>query len=935
MRYLIFSDVHCCERTPYSKPTPDGLTTHLHRVRDSVRWVIEQAQEHQVDSVVFLGDWWDSPRTISGSAFAVTMELWREFAEVPVRKIALVGNHDYWDIEHNVHLLKVMGDFGWVVVDWVGKAWGDWDIGWLPYRDDYNADEVKDVLMAKLVFAHADIMGCTLWTGHKTQGISVANSGATIFNGHYHNPADEDHVCIVGSLLEKDFSDLGAPKGIVIYDDTRETIERIVNPHSQRFEVIQLDSRAVYFEQLERILDNSVVRVEYATGLEKEARIIEKLASGGKRLPIQAENASVQTSYDDVSLQAALDDYLSGKDPEIVLNAKRIYEAGTREDTSHGVRRYVYVREMEIFNFQSVHRATIRFDHRGPQLIRGINEDYPDKAESNGAGKSSIIEALYWAFTGKSLRGSLVGDLIRRGQKELVVKVRCTIDNKDYAIIRSRGSKEYANLQIEDFSGEKLQVRGTEDSQVRLTSLIGDSKLLKYLAFLTADLQSSRYSALTQDARARLLEDLVDLTAYTAAQEVAKKEVARAKVNVDEAVGAMRALEAQKDAAGGEVESYAKEYTALVESGRRAAKDSQEVISASKGKLFNFDAQREEILKDIENQGRRESALMSKARTFNTQLEEAQAILLSVSGEYSVADANVMRFQALYKKSLCPECEQRIVKSEIKSKIQHHALKKRELSEKKIVAENQVAKMSKKLACCYDQAEKIRGVRRASEQTLVRLQKQRDAVSKELEQAKHIQDQLHAEEERVEALLTAKRRDVIRLSKETMDAREAHMEAVRSLAMLKTIQHEIFDEQGIRKHFLSTQAIPYLNVLVAQYAEQLCGYSVGIGVNFDLVLEGGQDYRTLSSGERKRVDLSIQFALSDLAGKYGCLDPSWLCVDEVLDEIDQAGLHAVAELLAGIKKTILVVSHNPILANLISRQLVVYKRGGVTTVEEL
>ena len=58
-----------------------------------------------------------------------------------------------------------------------------------------------------------------------------------------------------------------------------------------------------------------------------------------------------------------------------------------------------------INNFLSIGEANVNLEDKGYCLITGINNNPNDAAKSNGSGKSSIMEAICWAFTGETIRG--------------------------------------------------------------------------------------------------------------------------------------------------------------------------------------------------------------------------------------------------------------------------------------------------------------------------------------------------------------------------------------------------------------------------------------------------------------------------------------------------------------------------------------------------
>lgn len=92
------------------------------------------------------------------------------------------------------------------------------------------------------------------------------------------------------------------------------------------------------------------------------------------------------------------------------------------------------IQKIEICNFYSIEHIKIDFE-KFNNLVRleGINKD---SGGSNGAGKSSVLEAVYWALTGKTIRKSNDAALVnaQAGSKTQVT----LLFNGNYKIVRGR-----------------------------------------------------------------------------------------------------------------------------------------------------------------------------------------------------------------------------------------------------------------------------------------------------------------------------------------------------------------------------------------------------------------------------------------------------------------------------------------------------------------
>ena len=67
---------------------------------------------------------------------------------------------------------------------------------------------------------------------------------------------------------------------------------------------------------------------------------------------------------------------------------------------------YIKFKHIYIENFMSIEQGSLELNNQGYVLINGINNNPTDASNSNGSGKSSIIEAVVYALTGETIRGT-------------------------------------------------------------------------------------------------------------------------------------------------------------------------------------------------------------------------------------------------------------------------------------------------------------------------------------------------------------------------------------------------------------------------------------------------------------------------------------------------------------------------------------------------
>jgi DNA repair exonuclease SbcCD ATPase subunit len=107
--------------------------------------------------------------------------------------------------------------------------------------------------------------------------------------------------------------------------------------------------------------------------------------------------------------------------------------------------------ELEDFRSYRGRHKIILPTQPGLYLITGINELEP-RLGSNGVGKSTLLDAIYWCLYGKTTRGLKAGDVVSWGEKSCSVSVKLTVGDKPLQISRAQ-------------SPNSLEVDGTPSDQ--------------------------------------------------------------------------------------------------------------------------------------------------------------------------------------------------------------------------------------------------------------------------------------------------------------------------------------------------------------------------------------------------------------------------------------------------------------------------------------
>ncbi len=176
--------------------------------------------------------------------------------------------------------------------------------------------------------------------------------------------------------------------------------------------------------------------------------------------------------------------------------------------------------KLELYNF-------LAYRDPGPVDFTGLH--LACLAGANGAGKSSLLDAITWSLWGKA-RARRDDDLIYGNEPEMQVTLTFMLDGNCYRVMRYRSRKgrgtSLLNIEVQDGDEwRSLSEPTIKDTQERITRLLR----LDYHTFInSAFLMQGRADEFTQKTpgeRKAILSDILGLDVWTTYEERAKRHL--------------------------------------------------------------------------------------------------------------------------------------------------------------------------------------------------------------------------------------------------------------------------------------------------------------------------------------------------------------------------------------------------------------------------
>ena len=589
-----------------------------------------------------------------------------------------------------------------------------------------------------------------------------------------------------------------------------------------------------------------------------------------------------------------------------------------------------------IDNFLSFGHAEVDLNDRGYTLIEGINNNPKDSAKSNGAGKSTIFSALCYAVTGETIQGlsSNLNNIFTDGN--MSVQLDFFADDIFYSIIRSRDTKNKADLKIfvnnEDKSG-----KGVRESQEILNTLLPEltSDLIGEVIVIGQGMPH-KFSNNTPSGRKDLLEKLShsDFMLEDIKERIANRDNIL-KLNGQEIAIKKTKLTTEKEIIENNIKLKVEELSKYNDKPDFSLKKNdlnnnisiKEKLLLELGKSIDektklFDKITDDLLTLTKEKN---SFLENETNEFNNHNIDIKTKLAEAQTEKKALEKEINNLESV--KDICPLCKQKLphVHKQDTSK-QREQLKTLIEEIEKLTEKNNNQENAYKL--------NITDIKNS-------FKEKEDGLLKEKETYKTQINKLNSDIQQNNCILNNLKvslNDIIREEKLFDDTKEKLNNEIESLKNnLTKINTDLLYIINSEKEVLTHQeTLAKINTLVKRdfrgillsniinYIDKKCKqYALDIFHNDELTfkLDGNnlnitycnKPLEALSGGEQQKVDLIIQFAIRAMMQEYTHFTSNIIVLDEILDNLDSVGcdsiLNFITTKLSDIE-SIFIISHH-------------------------
>ena len=509
----------------------------------------------------------------------------------------------------------------------------------------------------------------------------------------------------------------------------------------------------------------------------------------------------------------------------------------------------------------------------------------------NGAGKSTILDALTFSLFGKSFRKINKPQLVNSvNSKDCVIEIEFKIGKVGYLV--RRGIKP--NIFEIYINGKMLD----QDSKIRDSQLYLEENILKlnYKSFTQTVILGSAtfvpFMQLSANDRRDIIEDILDIKIFSSMNELLKGKSAIVK-------DALYNNEKER-----ELQNY------KIEMQDRSIGDAKNLkknsIKTFKSKIKTQKVEQKELLESNTTLADTVNALIEEVvdeTKITTKKRKMDKLENQLSNNSIKIDSEIDWFKT---NDVCPSCQQDINDGHKNCIVEEKGKKKDELTDAIASLNEEMLAVRAKLDIINEKKETLYDTKNIMHNNVVKI----DFIQKNI-------DGLEADIDDTENNNT----NVKKLEKEL---KELNAE----LKSLDTVRGELVDDKNyftVAGQFLKDTGVktsiikyylPIMNKLINRYLQEMDFY-----INFTMderfvenIKSRGREgftYSSFSEGEKMRVDLALLFTWREIARMKNSVNTNLLVLDEVFDSsLDATGTDEFLKLLNTLGgNNVFVISH--------------------------
>ena len=508
----------------------------------------------------------------------------------------------------------------------------------------------------------------------------------------------------------------------------------------------------------------------------------------------------------------------------------------------------------------------------------------------NGAGKSTVLDALCFALFGKPFRTISKSQLINTvNAMETVVEIEFSIASRNYKVVRSIKPNKFEIWQNDIMINQEANSR---DYQKILEQQI---LKLNYRSFTQVVILGSStfvpFMQLKARFRREVVEDLLDIKIFSTMNLLLKQRLKDLVTELQEVEYNHKLCSEKISMQSTHIENI---------------KNNADLII--KEKQSNYESNSIELDKKVNNKKLLEENQKGLFTSVEDQIKiESKDVKLkdlrSTLTEKQKEKDRMIKF--LSENEDCPACEQHIDK-EFKSQM----ISAKETEKKEIV--DGLTKMEEELDKTKVRLNEISKVTNEIQDNSIQIA----SLNTSIQELEKYQVKLSEEIKDLEkSTIDNSDEEQLKILQEEFEGIEKNRKDLKEEKVYKEASKAMLQDTGIKTKIIK-QYLPIMNQLINKYLASMEFYvNFSLDENFDETIKSrfrdNFNYASFSEGEKMRIDLALLFTWRAIAKMKNSTNTNLLILDEIFDSsLDSAGTDEFLKILNTLEgENVFVISH--------------------------